>query len=609
MEASPINNENIFLLRKTNVWYTIMDGSWSNPDIWISNAIDKKNILLPQQGDTVYINHNVDYSNNLSGVYLFNNVVNNLFVNGSLTANGTSLYQNNLTVNGNLYCSGIINFSGAVSDITLTLNGFVNQIANFNAGTLSTVSYNSQFDQAVWGGITYNNVIINNQSTKFLLGDLIVTGTLNINSGSALQIGESNYAVNNTVLGGTLKKNSSTGIVNFTALTSTGGAGVISFTGSPTINMSGSFNADVRAGFNFGSGTLNINTNSTWTIGGAGNVAQPIGAMAVIIAAGVTLTLAPSTGTNGGGWINNGSVTGASSTSILNINGTYAYGNTNIAMPTGVFNYNNSGTSLIQVQSGVTMTLPITNFYALNIIGIVTLGGNTTVSNNLALSGSLQLASYNFTCSGIITLSGSLLKSGGGIVNLNTLTNQNSTGSISFTGSPTINLSGNVTGDSRSGINLGSGTVNITSNLNFGIWNAGNTTITIGTNIVIASGVIFTNTGLSTTVGGLTLTGTITGAGDTAIFINASVLNHQNATAPMTTGNFYCNQTVNTVVYGLSGNQNITSPSDPSSPGYYNLTLNGSGAKTLLENVSVKSAFTLTSPATLNSNGYALTNP
>ena len=76
----------------------------------------------------------------------------------------------------------------------------------------------------------------------------------------------------------------------------------------------------------------------------------------------------------------------------------------------------------------------------------------------------------------------------------------------------------------------------------------------------------------------------------------------------MNTGKLYCNQTLNTFIYGLGGNQDITSPSD-ATPGYQNLILQGSGVKRLLGNVSVKGTYTLTSPATLNTNGFALTNP
>lgn len=63
--------------------------------------------------------------------------------------------------------------------------------------------------------------------------------------------------------------------------------------------------------------------------------------------------------------------------------------------------------------------------------------------------------------------------------------------------------------------------------------------------------------------------------------------------------------TLNSFFIYSSGTFTITDPT----PGYKNLTLATSGAKKLLGNVSVKGTYTLTGPATLNSNGFALTNP
>lgn len=42
---------------------------------------------------------------------------------------------------------------------------------------------------------------------------------------------------------------------------------------------------------------------------------------------------------------------------------------------------------------------------------------------------------------------------------------------------------------------------------------------------------------------------------------------------------------------------------------YYNLSLEGCGTKKLPGNVNVANTYTITSPATLDTNGYALTNP
>jgi hypothetical protein len=92
-----------------------------------------------------------------------------------------------------------------------------------------------------------------------------------------------------------------------------------------------------------------------------------------------------------------------------------------------------------------------------------------------------------------------------------------------------------------------------------------------------------------------------------------SRIEYKSAAAPMSTGKLYANQSTvwgtGTFIYSRLGNQDIKTPEDPTNPGYQNLTLSGSGAKRLLGNVSVKGTYTLTAPATLDLNGFTLTNP
>jgi len=303
-----------------------------------------------------------------------------------------------------------------------------------------------------------------------------------------------------------------------------------------------------------------------------------------------------------------GTVNGVDGTSTLNIDGSYGYGNTNLVMAAGLLNLNHSGNSKIVINTGVNMNLPQTSFYDLEVNGSATTIGNTTVIHTLVVSGALELSTYDFTVSNTTTYGGNISKSGNGTVNFATLAVSNSSGKINFTGSPTVNLSGNWSGDIRTGVNFGSNPVNITQSISFALNGTANISPLIPVSFIIASGKTLTNTGISSTFGGLSISGTITGADATAIFDNRSVFTYQNAIAPMATGKLYCNQATNTVIYGLANNQDITVPSD-TTPGYQNLTLQGSGAKRLLGSVSVKGTYTLTSPATLNANGFALTNP
>jgi hypothetical protein len=542
----------ISMFRKYNTWYTTKDGNWSDPTVWESNG--SKRHSYPQAGDTVYVNHVIDYTNTYNGIaYLFNNLLKDLYISGKLTCNGIGLNQCRLIVTGNLQCTGTIDFSTATSGVTLELRGDYTRIANFNTGTTSTIQYNSLLTQTVCS-VAYYNLQISNTNTKILSNDLTVNGVLTIDGGSILELGAYNSTIAGCLLQGLLQKSSSTGAVNFTgAINYKDGTGCVNFTGNPTINLSGNIGlntSDMRGGSNFGGGTLNVLTNQSWTPNTVGNLPVSFGNVSIVIASGKTLTINSQSGNNGGLLINGtSSINGTDGTSILNINGAFAYGNTSVPMSTGVFNYNNSGTSQIYIYTGVTMTVPFATFYALTVYGTATLSANTTVGSTLYIpSGSLQLAAYNLSVSGLTNYAGSLLKSGNGTVNFNVLTPQNGTGAISFTSNPAVNLSGNIIGDCRAGFNLGSGLVTVSANLSLGLNIGGSTPAPISFNINIASGVTLRNTGYngsSATLGGLIMTGVIAGADATAIFDNRSLFIYNNAASPMAIGKLFCNQAAN----------------------------------------------------------------
>lgn len=170
-------------------------------------------------------------------------------------------------------------------------------------------------------------------------------------------------------------------------------------------------------------------------------------------------------------------------------------------------------------------------------------------------------------------------------------------------GNPSVELRGGV---SLNGyfINTGTGTFKFTTN-NQSINITANNTGTWSAPILISGAITLTNTSNFSNI----FNGVVNGDNTNSVFDNRGTFNYQNSTAPMVTGKLYCNEASNTFIYGLAGGQDITPPVDASNPGYYNLTLNGSGAKRLLGNVSVKQVYTLTTPAILNSNGFTLTNP
>lgn len=97
--------------------------------------------------------------------------------------------------------------------------------------------------------------------------------------------------------------------------------------------------------------------------------------------------------------------------------------------------------------------------------------------------------------------------------------------------------------------------------------------------------------------------GWINGTNSSSKLINRAFIFYSNQQTPMLIGTIDFSSFQNTFVYNSSGNQNVKEGV------YSNLTLNTGGVKTLQGNVSVQSIYTLTSPATLNTNGFTLTNP
>ncbi|HTK18079.1 MAG TPA: hypothetical protein VL442_01130 [Mucilaginibacter sp.] len=84
--ATSTSQNHTIMRRRKNVWYSVKDGNWSDPNTWMSNALDKKLIYTPQSGDDVYINHIVSFD----GAITTTTSINNLFVAGKLTATSGS---------------------------------------------------------------------------------------------------------------------------------------------------------------------------------------------------------------------------------------------------------------------------------------------------------------------------------------------------------------------------------------------------------------------------------------------------------------------------------------------------------------------------------------
>lgn len=188
-------------------------------------------------------------------------------------------------------------------------------------------------------------------------------------------------------------------------------------------------------------------------------------------------------------------------------------------------------------------------------------------------------------------------------------------GNAAFSTSSGINLSGNPSMEFRGG--LGFGTGSYTNNLGTGniLFSTNNQSITSGTSglffnnpISIASGITLTFPSNTTT----TFNSTINGLDATSKLLmgtNTPTINYKSNIQPMITGILDTSTNLNTWIYGLNNQDIKGGPTTLAKQVYSNLTLNGTGVKTLQGYVSVQNTYTLTAPATLALNGYTLTNP
>lgn len=594
--AISTSQNHTMMRRRKNVWYSVCDGNWSNPNTWISNALDRRLITVPQTGDDVYINHTVSFDTSA----LTNTIVNNLFVSGKLTATNTS---QTLSINGNVQGTGFIDFTG--SNVTVNINGLSNSIiySNFTAGN-STINYGATFYEQTILNLPYKNLSTSGTQKK-MSSDLIIAGTFVTQSGFECDV------YNLTVIGAStigvagqpykFTKSSSTGLLLF--IGNCDFEGIIDLTvGNPNLEFRGGITIHT---FNLttGTGTWTFSTNSQTIncsayLGGIWNAA-------VVVSGAITVTLS-----GGSTWQTNSTINGTVSGSTFNNEGVLYLGINTTPMTTGVFNYNHLPTSTIGYVFNGNATLPYSSFANLTIggTGVKTQMANTVVAKNFTLiAGGYECGGFDLSVTGTAAITGNFTA--------NAFCNITFIGSVTFGsqfGATGVDLrTGNPNVEFRGGLDIhaqvtytGTGTYKFSTNnqsLSFSAYNTG----ICAANFLISGAITVTFTSGGTIPDFL---GTLNGDNASSTFDNRGTFAYTNSIAPMATGKLYCNQATNTFIYDLAGGQDITSPSDPT-PGYKNLTLSGSGIKKLLGNVSVKGTYTLNPPATLNSNGFSFTNP
>lgn len=583
--------------RRKNTWYSIADGNWSDRNIWMSNSLRKYN--YPQAGDDVYINHTVKGDTTTT--------INNLRIAGKLTfSNSVSI-----SVTGDIQATGTVDMTG--SSTGLILYGVNNFIVTFTSGTSSTVTYAKTFGEQPVMNIAYRNLSTNGFGTRIMVSNISVAGNLSIAAGSTsiadsvvFEAGAYNLTVTGTTTisnGAAFSKNGTGSLLFIGAFSDAGFLTHASFTGNPNIEFRGGISI-YNNSVDFGAGTVTFTTNSqtiTQINSGISKFTTPS------IVGAITLTVGV-----GSGAFQVTSIDGTVSGSALINKGILYIASSTMPMPTnGTWDYTTYSTNTIGFVVNGNFTIPYTTFTGSVLIsgtGTKSLSGATTIGGDFTLSNVIAAATfdpaYNISVTGSTIINNSIFKC--------------TTASLSFLfvgmmgtgggGGSTIDFSsGNPSVELRNGLGAitsftsGSGTWSFTTNNQ--TLNLGNSVMSFDCSILIAGITVTLSSSIIETFNGV-----INGSNSSSILDNRSTLNYTNATAPMITGKLYCNQAANTFTYGASGNQDIQVPSDPT-PGYKNLTLSGSGAKKLLGNVSVKGVYTLTAPATLDTNGFSLTNP
>jgi hypothetical protein len=524
---------------------------------------------------------------------------------------------------------------------------------NVTTGTFDQTTFANTVGYVFNGNATlpytaYSSLTISGTGTKTQAsGTNTISGALTINAGARLDSG------GNTIVSGASNINNA-GQLNlltydwtFAALTQTTsiltktGAGSIIFTGlwtlqdaaASTVTLSGNPTVELRAGFNFygssialfntGTGLWSFTTNNQNLSFGYSvfNFNCPL-----LVSGAITVTLA--TGPGSGIMLLSNYLDGNNASSTFNLNSRLYlnYAAQPIPMSTsGVFNPTNASTSVLGHVFDGDYTLPYTTYNGLVVggTGTKTLLGNTNITSFSSFSPSgfvnsiFELSTFDFTNSGVtnITIARLLMrKSGsgsilfGGLVNMIAAANF---GGFDFSGNPNVEFRNGFT-NGYAGVvsfNLGSGPISFTTNNQSFIHGYRPTTIngtmTVGNDITLTI-----DNGSS---GGTTfiINGVVNGSNATSTLkmgVN-SITAYNNTTQPMATGVLDTSTNANTWIYGLNNQDIKGSPTISPKQVYRNLTLNGTGTKTLQGYVSVLNTYTLTAPATLANNGFTLTNP
>jgi len=543
---------------------------------------------------------------------------------GTLTLTNANTYGGTTGIRNGTIISGVLNALPASTVLTLgdgttntsgtlRLNGFgqtlagltnigtgnSNRIVNGNATavtlTLNTGS-NSSFGGILGGAGTNENnfsLVKTGTGTMTLSGTNTYTGTTTISQGT---LSAGNLSTN---LGGASSAVVLGDATNTGTLSYTGNSA--SFTRGFTVNAGGGQIDVTTSGQTLTLGTGAIATSGAFTVGGTGNVSitsNVTGTGSLNKTGSGNLTVSGVNTYSGSTNIRNGTITlgvsdtGLRSTSTLTLGDATA--NTNGVLKLDGFNQTLAG--LLKVGNGTgnrviggnatLSTLTLNNSGSITFGGI--LGGTTISENNLALVK---------TNAGVLTLSGANTYTGGTTISAGTIA---------------ISANNNL-GANSSALNLGAGTLQITSSLSssrtINLTDA-NSTISVG------SGITYTHSGTVAGTGSINLSG----GGNLVLSSGSNTFSGttriQNGTITLGASNAL--PSGNAVVLGsgtgsgrlaLNGNNQTLSSLTTSGTGNGNAVVNGRVTSSTL---TIDSTFNFTFGGTLggagaNENAFALT--
>lgn len=573
---------------------------WSNPANWSSGHVPLATETATIDGGTIILD--------------ITTTVNKLVITASGSLTSLNAGARVLTVNTSVNSLGVINLSAGAD--TLELKGTVNAInkAGFTPGTLSSVHYSALGAQTVldlnYGGLKIGGTGFKTLSAHTTVaGNLSILGSLDSAKETGLQLSTFNFSVSGTTnVGrpGILAKNSNVGSTLFVGLVDSGEGDYkrFDFSGNPNIEFRGGLTTSQHTGNIFGTGTFSFSTNNqSLTPRSSNNMTANI-----LIVGNITLTLA-------GSYFFFGTINGTAAGSTFNNNGGVLLRTLTTPMLTGVFNYRNAAGSAMGYLFNGDFTLPYTLYNNLYVdgTGVKKLSGATVLNGLLGVS--QQLGSV-----AILDLEGNSLTVTGvtNIFQPCKLRKWNTAGTTIFIGK--VNCSGGdasrfdfvgaINVEFRGGLHL----AHITQNAGSGVFrfttNAQSITADFTapglTADIRAENITLTN---SVAGNGIILTGKMSTTG-TGKIDNRGVIKYRNAEAPMASGGgtLELNAAANTFIYDGNLNQDVKGGT------YRSLTLAntpgiGAVVKKLAGNVSVINTYTLTSPATLDLNGFTLANP